>query len=221
MIPSIGLAGSFLGGQTATVLSPPPVGTPATWDPADKTANFALSNADLTASVDNATFETVRATRKDLGSADGGKYYWKVLVDSLLVPADCFIGLKQSSSGISSGTPFNSSGSYVVTRGNGSQVASGWTIAGTTSVFGGGSVLMFALDLTVGSLWTGINGVWDNSGNPAAGTNAPFTGMPAGVDFSPMCGTDNTAGIVTVTLVSDYASLIGDCPSGFTAGIYV
>lgn len=39
-------------------------------------------------------------------------------------------------------------------------------------------VLMFAIDLDAGKMWIGLNGTWFNSGDPAAGTNPQFSGLP-------------------------------------------
>ena len=41
--------------------------------------------------------------------------------------------------------------------------------------------IMFALDVDAGLMWTGQDGVWYNSGNPAAGTNESWSSVPAGV----------------------------------------
>ena len=52
---------------------------------------------------------------------------------------------------------------------NGSTVATGLTTAGNNDI------IMMAFDPTTGKIWFGVNGVWHNSGNPAAGTNASYT----------------------------------------------
>jgi hypothetical protein len=46
------------------------------------------------------------------------------------------------------------------------------------------SLIMFAVDIDAGKMWFGINGTWDNSGNPSAGTNALATFTPGGKSFA-------------------------------------
>jgi hypothetical protein len=53
----------------------------------------------------------------------------------------------------------------------------------TNNVYGAfsdGDVLIVAMDVDAGKLWMGRNGVWFNSGNPAAGTNPIISSMPSG-----------------------------------------
>lgn len=51
------------------------------------------------------------------------------------------------------------------------------TTTGVTA-WGISDVLMFAIDLDAGKMWIGLNGTWFNSGDPAAGTNPQFSGLP-------------------------------------------
>ena len=45
------------------------------------------------------------------------------------------------------------------------------------STFTTGDIISVALDMDNGKVWFGKNGTWQASGNPAAGTNAAFTGL--------------------------------------------
>jgi len=46
--------------------------------------------------------------------------------------------------------------------------------------FADNDILQVALDIDSGKVWFGKNGTWYNSGNPASGTNATKSGLPAG-----------------------------------------
>ena len=57
-----------------------------------------------------------------------------------------------------------------------------------------GDICMWCIDLSAGLMWAGKNGIWFNSGNPAAGTGAIITGIPntaTGLKVSVDGGTTN------------------------------
>lgn len=194
-------------------------GNGAKWNSADKTANITLSNADETASANNSLFESVRATYNTLNSSNGGKYYWEIEVDTLGDVSDMFVGVKAAGDTITSNvTPL--SGGHALWRGNGQYfTGGGWSAGASPAAYASGDVLMLALDVDNAKLFCGVNGTWNNSGDPAAGMNASFTGMPTATDYAPMLATDNVPGTVTATLVSDSALQTYAAPSGFTAGL--
>lgn len=49
--------------------------------------------------------------------------------------------------------------------------------SGSASTFGTGDVIQVCFDSDTGSLYFGKNGVWQNSGNPVAGTGYAYTGL--------------------------------------------
>jgi hypothetical protein len=51
------------------------------------------------------------------------------------------------------------------------------------SAFSAGDVMMMAFDPVAGKIWWGKNGTWFGSGDPAAGTNAAFTGITGDKQF--------------------------------------
>jgi hypothetical protein len=61
----------------------------------------------------------------------------------------------------------------------GQVVAAGVLGATYTAFTTAGDIMMLAFDATNGKLFVGRNGTWFNSGNPAAGTGAVLTGIPA------------------------------------------
>ena len=218
MIPTLNLGGSMSVSQEDEG-APPPSGSGTTWNPSDKTTNITLSSGNLIAAANTINFEMVRTVVADFNTSTGGKFYWEMLVDTLAVASDIFVGMKAAADSISSAsTPL--AGNYALWRGNGSYVnAGGWSAGSSPASIAAADVLMLALDVDNGKLFVGRNGTWNNSGDPAAGTNAAFTSMPAATDFAVLFSTDNTAGAVQVTLISDPVNLTYSAPSGFTAGI--
>jgi hypothetical protein len=218
MIPSINLGGSF-SASTQAGGGGGPSGDGTTWNSSDKTTNMSLSSGDLVASANTSNFEMVRTVKSDFNTSTGGKFYFEILVNTLDNTSDIFVGLKATANTITSGsTPL--AGSYALWRGNGAYFnAGGWSAGSSPTTFVAGNVLMIAIDADNGRLFLGKNGTWNNSGDPAAGTNASFSSMPSATDFAVLFSTDNVAGAVQVTLVSDPDNLTYSAPSGFTAGL--
>lgn len=187
------------------------------WNASDKTSNVTLSNGDLTAAANTNNYEAVRALKNDFNTTVASKYYWEVTVDALATAGDLLLGVRRTSDTISTGSVWTS-GNYALWRSNGNYYANGWTAGSGPVSYTVGDVLMFAIDTSAGKLWCGKNGTWNNSGNPAAGTNASFTTMPSSQDTAPIFHTDNDAGNDQATLVTDSGSMSYTPPSGFTAG---
>ena len=113
-----------------------------------------------------------------------GKFYWEYKAP----------GTPTASSGYQMGVMINT---VSLTRDPNSDSAGMYTRQHTTKYINGssstpftapttGQTIMFALDVDAGLMWTGEDGVWYNSGNPVAGTNESWSGVPAGV--LPMSG---------------------------------
>ena len=58
-----------------------------------------------------------------------------------------------------------------------------------------GDMIMMCLDMDNGAIWWGKNGVWFASGDPAANSNAAFTGLTGEFVFA--CGISASEKIVT------------------------
>jgi hypothetical protein len=105
-----------------------------------------------------------------------GKYYWEVrlinqgngtlmgFVRASIARTPGWIQQLQSTPAADPGN-----GAFRIDAGGGTayQAASGPTVAGA----GVNKTYMFAVDFDNAKIWIGIDGVWHNSGNPAAGTN--------------------------------------------------
>jgi hypothetical protein len=82
---------------------------------------------------------------------------------------------------------------------------------GTTVAYGSalvaGDILMLACDPTAGKVWWGKNGTWFASGDPAAGTNPAYTGLPSTMYF----------GIGGWTGTAEYTANFGASAFAYTA----
>jgi hypothetical protein len=206
---------SLMGGQDG--------GIPAdgTWNPADKTSAVVLSNSNTTADLNTAGHESVRSTFNTFNTTAGRKLYWESVVDAIVSSTDAFTGLYQTGIGMASNNSIILVGTnYAIWRdSNAKYVAGGWVSNTAASAYVTGDIQMWALDEATGKLWTGKNGTWNGSGDPAAGTNETFNSMPSAVDMAFVVGTDNSAGSVQITLVATAGALTYSAPSGFTAGL--
>jgi len=143
-----------------------------TWNPSDKSANIALSGGNLLAqqSATNTWNGTVRAT---IGKSTG-KWYWEVVVTNLN-PDNSFIGAVCNSTAPLTnycGSDANGWGYYY----DGTKYHSGSSAAYGSS-YATGAVIGVALDMDNGKVWFSKDGTWQASGDPAAGTNAAYTGL--------------------------------------------
>lgn len=183
--------------------------TYATLNPSDKSADLTLSGGDLTATASGSGYDSVRST---LG-VSSGKHYWEFKYTTVAL-ADATWGVANSTMALTNyvGLDANGWGVYMPTGNklnNGSNTAYGTAQAVN-------DVLMVALDMDNGKVWMGKNGTWFNSGDPAAGTNAAFTGL-SGTLYACLTLTNTN---VTVGVANFGASAMGyTAPSGFRQGL--
>jgi hypothetical protein len=159
----------------------PPSAAVVTLNPLDKSAKIALSSGNLiaTKNTDDALV-SVRATRSINAATENG--YFEVVYTNASgttsVGTFCVIGVSPSSTPTSSfpGSDANSWGYYQDT---GEKVANAVQSAYGSAWKTPGQVIGVAVKN--GSIWFALDGVWQNSGNPAAGTGAAFTGLTGAV----------------------------------------
>jgi len=139
-------------------------------------------NLDITAGITGSTFSG------SVGSiaVNSGKYYWEYTINALstdsgpgIINADSLNLAAPGSYGFSAASDCWWRGA--VSLYNNSSVSA----TGLTSL-ANGSVAQVALDLNAGKVWFGVNGVWDSSGNPGAGTNPSATFSVGSKYFYPM-----------------------------------
>ena len=180
----------------------------ATWNPTDKSSKIDLSNGDLTGTANGNGEAAIRAT---LGKSSG-KWYWEISFSGSFYQ---FFGIGTSSAGLGAfvGTDIYGYG-YKSSTGqkyhNGSLEAYGDALAP-------GDIMSIALDMDSGKVWFAKNGVWQNSGNPAAGTNEAYSGLSG--TFFPMHSVYQTNQSFTANFGASAFS--HSIPSGFVAFDYI
>lgn len=179
---------------------------PTTWNPADKNANITLSNGDLTATVSVSAWCSLRAK---IGKSSG-KWYWEVTIDVNTWYHTIGVGTLSASLNLDPGGDVNGYGYFGTTgrkKHNGSVTDYGANYAP-------GDIIGVALDLDNGKIWFSKNGVWQASGDPAAGTNEAFSGISG--TFFPMHGLYTNLSACTVNFGA--SAFTYSVPSGFTFG---
>jgi hypothetical protein len=190
------------------------------WNALDKTAgwNFPYS-ADYGIATRSGASEYIRSTRNNISTSTPVKLYVEAYVSGVdIADPRMFFGVKRTSDAIVSSGGL--AGTYALWRGNNTKVVGNWTDNGlAVSTIAAYDTLMLAWDTTAGFVWTGRNGVWNGGGDPAAGTNPTFTGMPAAQDHALMLATP-VAGTgyygVGVLLKSDPVDFLFTVPTGFS-----
>lgn len=182
-----------------------------TWNPADKTALCVLSGGNLTASTTAGDANGgVRATTSRTAT---GKFYYEVLVNSVVLANKPAIGVCTSTFGLGNPghgipniwalVPNGTLANPGILFGNGASGSAGTTVNNT-------EVWATAVDLATGRIWWAKNNAWCGGGDPGAGTLPSFSTV-AGIIF-PFVNVANGAGI-TARFLS--ASWTYAAPSGF------
>jgi hypothetical protein len=138
-----------------------------TWNDLDKQANGSTSDGLL-----KHTATALSSIRGTFG-VSSGKWYWEVL--SGLTPA---IGIATPTSTLAPGS-YNLGGdaySWVYTGFDGNKINNNSSSAYGSS-FTTNDVIGVALDMDNGKVFFSKNGTWQNSGDPAGGTGAAFSGL--------------------------------------------
>lgn len=156
-----------------------------TWDPANKGANVTLSGGDLIATIGAANYNVARST----SSKSSGKWYFEVLINNKAAGGGTIgVGILNSSAVFNSylGSSSNSYG-YL----NDGRRLFNNVNPGDFSTYTSADVIGVALDAGSGSIWLAKNNVWQGTGDPAAGTNAAWTGIAAGAWYAGAYASDS------------------------------
>lgn len=147
------------------------IGSPVenTYNPADKDSDISLSNGDLTATADAGGWKSVRS----ISGKSTGKWYWEISVDEDGGSPEMILGFGDSAVPVTGAVGVGNSWGY---RSNGQKAHSGYTVYGDS--YAKGDVISIALDLDNHKVWWAKNGVWQNSGDPVAGTDEAFEALP-------------------------------------------
>jgi len=202
-----------------------------TLNPIDKGSEVnTVTEGNTKATWNGANGDTIRSTM----AVANGKWYWETanadnLSCGIVDTEERIIPVSGNRFPGGSGYGSNDSFGYILsdgkTRTNNSQSTYGEAVDN-------GEILMCALDLDNGKIFWGVDGVWQNSGDPANGTNPAYTGITTGsVFFSPgwgyQTGGSSTVSVnfgnppfaISSTQADDngYGSFEYDVPTGFYA----
>jgi len=204
------------GTQTDTGAGGEVVGNYATLNPLDRSSSLpTLSNGnlDIKTSTRTAQNESCRGTV----GVSAGKWYFECAVTP--VYAASFqageVGIKAVGTSLANRASDASDAFCFGVGGNGStwykrnnSSLTNLTTSGATT----GTVLSVAFDLDAGKVWVAKDGVWENSGNPASGTNAQFTSIASGTYAVVVTPYSNDASNYT-----DFSLNAGQRPFAYTA----
>ena len=174
---------AMIDSPTVTTSGTQPVGNYAVLNPVYKSySQPTFSNANLTIAPNAATYQNASSTI----NVTSGKWYAEFTTNGTPNSANMV--------GISSLSELNTlvtTASYVGSSSTGYSFQFGVPNKinnGVTTSYGSipssGGVIMMAFDLDNGKIWWGLNGTWFSSGDPAAGTNAAFTGITGSNGYS-------------------------------------
>lgn len=188
-----------------------------TWNPSDKHANVTLSNGNLTMKVLSPISFDRYGVRANI-SYTSGKWYWEVTLVNDGGPNGGYWthGVMDSLHSLGS----DQVGSNALSYGHLAEKLSpdgGKETNGLTANYGsvsvGGDIISHALDMDAGKIWWAINGVWQEGGDPGAGTNEAFSGL-SGTKF-PACVAFSFGGVKGFTVNFGASSFAYSVPSGF------
>lgn len=147
----------------------------------DINSAYTLSGGDKTATKNTDSYTNVRADRL-LGA---GKFYWEVVVQNIAGVLNVQLGTCERDTVIASQLG-SAPGTYAyLTDGKKANWSSGIVYG---DPYGEGDTIGCAVNLDTNSIWWSKNGVWQASGDPAAGTGAAYTNVteeqvPAGMCY--------------------------------------
>jgi hypothetical protein len=189
---------SVTAGSTYDSMTDVPTLTSATaanypvWNPLDTSSNGTLSRANLQST--SVGFISGKASI----AVSNGKWYWEVTcTGGNYSGVGSHIGLDSVTSPCTSASSTrlgNTATSYSYNSWNGAKLNNSTSTA-YGSTYTNGDVISVALDLNSGKIWWAKNGTWQASGDPAAGTNAAYSSIAAGL-YTIAIGDDGGGGIV-------------------------
>jgi hypothetical protein len=153
-------------------------------------------------------------------AVSSGKWYYEVTLTTLPASMDPLAGFTEiNNASAVTQYPGQATSSYAIyhisTNTFLQKVNAGAFTNTNTSVASQGDILGVALDLSSGKIWFSKNGTYVDSGNPATGSNAQFTGLSG--TFVP--AVRGTGGVTTTTITANFGQrpFAYTAPSGFKA----
>ena len=164
----------------------------ATWNPLWSQSNgnigdvvFSEGNLKTTTS---ANYRTYPAT---IGFSSG-KWYWEIRRYEDIGNDDTHVGvMSELATPSNTATWIGSQANGWVFAGDGGATYTGGTDSNTgySSAGNAGDIIQVAFNADDGKIYFGVNGTWQNSGNPATGTNPAYTGLDTSLFYFPCAST--------------------------------
>jgi hypothetical protein len=188
-------------------------GNYATLNPIAGSAHtYTNGNLDLT--ISTSSYNSVAPAIGTI-AVRSGKWYFEFVKTS--GAADAQLGIVATESYPFNGGVGNTATSYAYYLNNGYKINNSTQTSYGNSV-ATNDIVGIALDLDNGKIWFSKNGTWQASGDPAAGTNAAFTGISSSYTYAPAVSKDTT-GTNTLSGTFNFGSrsFAYTAPSGFKA----
>ena len=184
------------------------------WSASDKSASYTLSNgievnSDAVSVGGGAVWASVRCA---LGRS-AGKFYWEEVVVVAGTADEWINGVANSTYSLSAGCGFGASSAGMRSDNN----VHTWTKSQAGVLSGNNTlsnVINYAVDITAGRLYIGVNGAWAFSGDPVGGTGFWVSGISGTVYPTASSYNGNARKVRLRTLASQMTGII---PSGYTA----
>ena len=189
----------------------------STWDATDAATYWTRSNSDKTVVMTDAG-ASWRLVRGTTGRASGKYYCELVALDTVAGAATWIFGL--ASAAANRATFIGNSASGVGMRAAGNflnNFTSGTGAIQTSSATTAGGVYGFAVDADAGKFWYAEANIWQNGGNPVAGTLPAYTYTPGTVGAVYPALSMSATGLSRWTLRTKASEFSYSPPSGFSA----
>jgi|TARA_Y100000033_G_scaffold45898_1_gene49797 hypothetical protein len=181
-------------------------GNYCTWNVLDKQSEVTLANGNLDATFTGPNGHGVSGTL----AVSSGKFYWEVTVG-----ANTSLGIHKASVN-TTGSRWTGGRNYSWGYAPNGQVVHDSSYSNYGTAHTNGDIVGVAFDADNGKLYFSLNGTWQNSGNPATGTNPAFSGLDTSIAYVPHIGYWTSPGTNVNSLNAGQRPFaISSVPTGF------
>jgi hypothetical protein len=184
-----------------------------TWSPTHKSGDITLSGSNLV-SANNGT-GTFWGTGLAGGGKQFGKWYWEVTIDDEGGHSSgCQVGVALAAHDFEEALAAEPYGWCYVNDG---EKGHGDSKVGFGGAYTDAAVIGIALDLDAGLIWFSLDDVWQDSGDPAAGSGEAYADMNGLGPMFPAWSGFKDADLQQVTANFGATAFAGTQPAGFLA----